>query len=111
MMGHAPARHYLDDEIDNLRRLLSDLDRIRAGTGPTADELAGAPVLDNWALTVRLTSCLAGEVRGHPLLGDRRLISTSEIFAIDPRGFWARTYSRFYALGLSSEQRGDGAHG
>jgi hypothetical protein len=110
-MEHTSARHDLDDEIEILRRLLADLRRIRAGTGPTAGELADAPVLDGWAPSLRLETCLAGEVRAHPLLGDRRLISTSELFAIDPRGMWARTYSRFYALGAASIKRSGGPHG
>lgn len=110
-MEHTSARHDLDDEIEILRRLLTDLERIRAGTAPTDTELAGAPVLDNWALGWRPTQCLAGEVHAHPLQDDRRLISTSQVFAIDTRGFWARTYSRFYALGRPAEEFNGGARG
>jgi hypothetical protein len=52
--------------------------------------------------------CLAGTVRGHPLLGDRRLVVTTEIYAIDTIRGWARTYSRFYVLGAKSEEGGSG---
>jgi hypothetical protein len=35
---------------------------------------------------------------GHPLLGDRDVV-TSEVYAIDRQAGWVRTLSRFYALG------------
>jgi hypothetical protein len=91
--------------IEMLRRLASDLARIRTGKGPTAAEIESAPILDRWALDVRPASCLGGDVRGHPLLSDRRRIATSEVFAIDPIRGWARTFSRFYALGVMDEVR------
>jgi hypothetical protein len=97
--------------IEKLRRLASDLARIRAGKGPTAAELENAPLLDGWSVVVRPAHCLGGAVRGHPRLGDRPLIATTEVFAIDPVRGWARTYSRFYALGATLEERTGGAHG
>jgi hypothetical protein len=100
-----------EQAIEKLRRLASDLARIRAGEGPTAAELENAPLLDGWARIVRPAHCLAGAVRGHPRLGDRPLIATTEVFAIDPVRGWARTYSRFYALGATLEERIGGAHG
>ena len=83
-----------------LRRLADDLDRIAAGTAPTQMDLKTAPLLVDWQLTTRLTGiCLTGFVAGHPLLGNRRIV-TSHVWALDPGYRWARTLSRFYQLGL-----------
>ena len=83
-----------------LRRLADDLDRIAAGTAPTQMDLKTAPLLVDWQLTTRLTGiCLAGFVAGHPLLDNRRIV-TSHVWALDPGYRWARTLSRFYKLGL-----------
>jgi hypothetical protein len=41
---------------------------------------------------------LVGHDRGHPLLGDRAVVTSSVWFA-DPNDTWARTLSRFYKLG------------
>jgi hypothetical protein len=40
---------------------------------------------------------LAGFAIGHPILGTQQ-ITTSQLFAIDPNGRWARTFSRYYVL-------------
>lgn len=86
--------------LDGLKRLHSDLSRIRSGQAPTQDDLASAPILDHWHIGVRPGACLLGLVSGHPLHADRRLIRSSEIFAIDTASGWARTWSRFYRLGV-----------
>jgi hypothetical protein len=101
---HDEPRHL----VEKLRRLADDIERIRAGQAPTAGELANAPILDGWIPATRQSMCLAGTVRGHPLLGDRRLVVTTEIYAIDTIRGWARTYSRFYVLGAKSEEGGSG---
>ena len=90
--------------IEKLRRLASDLSRIRSGKGPTRAEIVGAPVLDWWAVGIRPVPCLVGAVQGHPVLREQSRIVTSELFAIDPVRGWARTYSRFYELGTMSNQ-------
>ena len=83
-----------------LRRLADDLDRIAAGTAPTQTDLKTAPLLVDWQLATRLTGiCLTGFVAGHPLLGNRKIV-TSHLWALDPGYRWARTLSRFYKLGL-----------
>ncbi len=95
--------------IGKMRRLASDLARIRAGRGPTGAELDDIPLLDGWSIGVRPVPGLVGVVRGHLVLGECRRIVTSEFFAIDPVRGWARTYSRFYALGTASHEfEGDG---
>jgi hypothetical protein len=70
---------------------------------PGEEELAEAPMLRNWRLVGRGGSALRGEVRDHPLLGTRSDILTSEMFAMDAHGRWARTFSRFYRLHGSSD--------
>lgn len=56
------------DEIEALRKLADDLERISAGSAPTPEDLAAAPVLDRWAADVRIARNLVGVVAGHPTL-------------------------------------------
>lgn len=80
--------------------LAGDLDRIAAGTAPTVTDLKSAPLLVDWQLAVGWTGlCLSGFVAGHPLLGNRKIV-TSHLWALDPALRWGRTLSRFYRLGL-----------
>jgi hypothetical protein len=91
-----------DSVVATLKALTWDIQRIRDGAAPSAADLAAAPVLHDWRSAVRGTTCLVGSVQAHPLLGDRRAIFTSQIFAIDEMCGWARTYSRFYVLAAKS---------
>lgn len=85
-----------------LRRLADDLDRIAADMAPTSAELAQAPLLVDWRLTVLLSGLsLTGFVAGHPLLGSKNIV-TSPVWVLDPDLAWARTLSRFYRLGVSA---------
>jgi hypothetical protein len=103
-----------------LRRLADDLDRLRAGTAPTAAELANAPLIVDWRCVLTPVGLsLAGFVAGHPLLGNRTA-RTSQLWAADSGGRWVRTLSRYYRLGISSDRvppgdadvtAGDGGHG
>jgi hypothetical protein len=90
----------LTNTLGNLERLHSDLSRIRNGEGPTDEELKSAPILNRWQAGFRFSPCVFGQVFGHPILGDQRTIHTSELFAIDTLMGWARTWSRFYRLGM-----------
>lgn len=85
------------ETVATLRRLADDLERM---TMFQPSDLRDAPLLTNWTASHRLRPCLAGTVIGHPRLGDRT-ISTSELFAIDRKAGWARTFSRFYRLAPS----------
>ncbi len=95
----------IDDVIAKTRALSDDLARILADGGPSAADLADAPILDRYVIIPRMRPSLAGFVAGHPILGDR-VARTSEVFAIQSddrdRGGWARTYSRFYRLGRAA---------
>ena len=83
-----------------IARLSADLARIRRGEAPSAMELERAPILNRWAFGIVAAPCLVGAVTGHPRLGDRPCISTSELYAFDVVSGWARSWSRFYRLGI-----------
>ena len=82
------------------RRLADALDRIALNNEPSPVDLADAPILDGWRKVARLAPALAGVVSGHPLIREGRSSITSEVFAMDGGGRWARTWSRFYRLGF-----------
>jgi hypothetical protein len=84
-------------QIDRLQRLADDLAGIVAGTGPSKADLDKAVLLRNFRVTERLVPCLRGLAYGHPEL-DTGLIMTSQLYALDPEGRWARTLSRYYRL-------------
>ncbi|MFE3836048.1 DUF6634 family protein [Pseudogemmobacter sonorensis] len=81
------------------------LDRILAviaatEVGPTATDLADAPVLDLWRPVISRYGAVGlwGEVTGHPVLGNDAIV-TSRLIALDAEAGWARTASRWYRLG------------
>jgi hypothetical protein len=91
-------RHIEPDLAAKLRALADDLERIAAGTAPTAAELAGAPVMSDWRCVLSPAGLrLVGRVRGHPRLGDTYAM-TSQLWAAGGDGNWIRTMSRFYTL-------------
>ena len=86
-----------------------DLERIKAGEAPTEADLAAAPSLHGWwPVTVQSNGkpaiILAGIVTGHPRLHNGPA-TTSLVVALDPRGRWARTFSRWYRLGERADER------
>ena len=84
-------------DILRLQQLIADLLLILDGEINLADD---APILDNWVIASRPSSCLAGEVSGHPLLpGIGRRIFTSELWASVDDLNCVRTFSRWYRLG------------
>jgi hypothetical protein len=87
-------------EIDRLLRLATDLKAIRDGSGPTANDLGDAPILNKWTPEVRPAPCLVGSVTDHPRLpGIGRPIITSDLWVLAEDQGWARTLSRWYRLG------------
>lgn len=71
-----------------------------AEAGPSTEDLERAPELDLWRQQINFLGelVLEGNVRRHPVLGDRAII-TSPVIALDPDERWARTMSRWYHLG------------
>lgn len=78
-----------------------------AEAGPSALELESAPELDLWRpqITVIGELVLEGNVRDHPVLGDKAII-TSPVIALDPDKHWVRTASRWYRLGRHHPREG-----
>ncbi len=90
------------DEPERLRDLADALQAIRDGHPPTPEELATAPVLDDWVRTTRPVRILEGRSYGHPSIPSGRLVRTSEVYATDGRTY-ARTLSRLYRLGTPAQ--------
>ena len=84
-------------ELDKIERLAADLRSIVAGSGPTEDELARAPLLLNWHVVSRPVLALEGLVMAHPRLGTQQ-ITTSQLYWVSDDQKSARTFSRFYRL-------------
>lgn len=80
---------------------------IAAEVGPSTGDLEHAPELDLWRpqITVIGELVLEGDVRGHPILGDKAII-TSPVIALDPDERWARTVSGWYRLRRHDPQKG-----
>ena len=79
--------------------LSHDIHELRAYGRPSQSSLSNAPRLENWCSAALFSPCLVGEVTGHPLLGDRPRIHTSQLMVMDAERGWARSWSRFYRLG------------
>lgn len=105
--GREQARLLLLAEADRLAALSRDLRAIAEGTAPSPDELDFAPVLDEWRFSQRSMTSMIGTLVGHPRLPDGP-VHTTEIWAISTSQGWARTLSRYYALG---SQKADNGHG
>jgi hypothetical protein len=88
------------NRIRVLNQLTEDLIGIVEGNRPTPAELASAVTLHGVTFGERSVPCLVGIAQDHPRLGSQ-LITTSQLFAADPHGRWARTLSRFYRLEAS----------
>lgn len=91
----------IETTIERLRQLTLDLERIRRGEHPGRRTLASAPTLENWGLVRRAEYCLGGTVYGHPSIKDGRPAVTSALWVLAPTLGYARTLSRFYAIGKS----------
>lgn len=86
-----------------LHRLADDIALLREREQPYAEDLRAAPRLDKWTVVMTpLGLRLTGTVIGHPLLGNRPIM-TSSIWVADPEARWVRTLSRYYRLGEPSD--------
>ena len=71
------------------------MERVRRGVPPEAMAGEAVPILDRWILGQRVVPCLAGLSTGHPrLVGQGRLIGTSDLWLLSEDRAWARTLSR-----------------
>ena len=82
-----------------LRELADDSERLAVARAVPPIRLQTAPLLEDWVPVLTAQGVhLVGQASGHPLLGDRRVI-TSPLWFADPAGSWVRSLSRFYRLG------------
>lgn len=98
----------LDDGLPRLLKALADdIESISTGDEPSPELLATAPLLEDWRYSMTLIGVrLVGRVAGHPkLIGG--MIMTSPLWVVDPKLRWARTTSRYYRLGVRSEDNDD----
>ena len=92
---------------DDMRELL--INSASQYEPPTAEELAEAPLLDEWSLLDADDDddlpAVVGVVSGHPydFVADGSLHVGAEAFAMDPDLTWVRTLSRLYRLGAPEE--------
>lgn len=86
-------------DIERLRSLVRDLECIRRGEHPDDATLADAPALHDWSLARRPEACLAGTMLGHPKIPDGQPGVTSGVWFLAPNLGYARSLTRFYALG------------
>lgn len=108
-MSITVAGESLSGMADALARLARDVEHLREYGCPSEAMLRAAPILNCWDIALAgPVNCLVGSVSGHPRLGTRPFIHTSELFAIDPVAGWARTWSRFYLLGVPKNLAGGG---
>lgn len=104
------------DENDRAAQLKRQFESFLEGGEPSANELARAPLLENWRATVMrfdrergplpMVQVLVGRVTGHPGLGDARTIRTSQLIWLDRNRRWARTLNRIYRLGERTDDSG-----
>ena len=107
----------LTDENDPAVLLKNHFESFLGGGEPSADELACAPLLENWRATdtqlnneqdsLPMGLVLVGRVTGHPGLGDARSIRTSQLIWLDRKHKWARTWNRIYRLGKRIDDPGN----
>lgn len=91
----------LRTEIEHLQSLVADLQALASGALPTKTALQDSPVIHGYLAAFRPVPCLFGFVDSHPVLGEGRQVTTSEIWLSAPELRWVRTYSRYYRLGLA----------
>jgi hypothetical protein len=94
-------------EMERMAALVADMESIHRGVPPQVMAGDDAPILDRWVLAMRTVPCLAGLSTGHPeLVGENRLIGTSDLWLLSKDHAWARTLSRWYRLGRPAENPG-----
>lgn len=89
----------IEYEIQSLKKLVQDMENIRNGHFPGYRALVRAPRIENWAVRYRSVPCLTGEISAHPELGNAKNGITSDLWILAPHHGFARTMSRYYALG------------
>jgi hypothetical protein len=94
--GPAPE---LESEIHRLRGLVHALEDIRRGRHPNKAALASCPRIASWRAIPRPDPRLTGIMFNHPHIADGRPGITTGLWVLAPTLGYARTITRFYALG------------
>ena len=94
--GPAPE---LEPEVRRLRGLVQALDDIRCGRHPDKAALASCPRIHDWRVFHRPDPSLTGIMFNHPAINDGRPGLTTGLWVLAPALGYARTISRYYALG------------
>ena len=89
----------LESEIHRLRGLVQALVDIRRGYHPDKAALATFPRIQDWQAIPRPDPALTGIMFNHPTIADGRTGITTGLWVLAPALGYARTVSRFYALG------------
>lgn len=85
-------------DADRLERLAANLRAIDAGVGPTEDDLASAPVIENRATEFVPAKVLFGRVAGN--LPEKYLgFCSTELWVLAEQRGWVLTLERWYRLG------------
>lgn len=91
---------------DEMCELRDDLLRLEAGWSPSPDDLACAPRLEGWGVTLcngeilwRILGAAHDVARQVPGIEDGEVVGTMQILAVDDAFTWARDRRGFYRLG------------
>lgn len=68
------------------------------GLRPSDEDIAWAPVIEDWSILNEARPCLLGVVTNHPAVDDGPIVTTFVIAADISRG-WVRTENTLYRLG------------
>ncbi|SIO47911.1 hypothetical protein SAMN05443247_06019 [Bradyrhizobium erythrophlei] len=91
--------HIASDLARRLHALADDCGRLELERTVSPILLLRAPLLANWVPAITPEGVqLIGHASGHPVHGDR-IVMTTPLWFADPDGSWVRTLSRFYRLG------------
>jgi hypothetical protein len=97
--------HISLDLSRRLHLLAADCERLRRDRDVPARIFDKAPLLQDWIpVSAPEGLHLAGYAVRHPVLGDRRMM-TSPLWWADPDGKWVRTLSRYYRLGSPADAK------
>lgn len=96
----------LDKHLERRKGLVADLELLQKGIHPDPLRMKGGVYIDEWTLDTRPVSCLRGYIEGHPSIRSGRMGLTSDIWVWAPEQGYARTLSRYYALGRRASDKG-----
>ena len=88
--------------IDGLEHLSAVLRAIQDGRGPTAQELAEAPILNNWSIEIKSTPCLSimADLTDDLFLPkDETLREMPDLWIFAEQQGWVRGLAGWYRLG------------